>query len=259
MDTQIIFNDETVHPETTTDLILHGNSNVKDVLDNFRAVPMSDFGKKLADAASLAEVCRLIHQNYTFAKDSVDNVEWKIVGNPSIDNDQLHVSNSKYIWRTLKLGAYTFDVDFDINCNDSNKIIFQLFDNTALPTSGYAYGTYRHWYRLLISSDGYLQFKYIYQVSTYNNGYTWGATTQSLTKTFDYKVADAYHITLRFDKSDSTAGLKVNGGSWNWTDANSVPVSNKSWRVYLGYSADALIDNFVLTNDSTVVSKLDFT
>lgn len=259
MDAQIIFNDETVHPETTTDLILHGNSNVKDVLDNFRAVPMSDFGKKLADAPSLAEVCRLMHHNYTFAKDLVDSVEWKIVGNPSVDNDQLHVSNGNYIWRTLKLGAYTFDVDFDISCTDSNKIIFQLYDNITTAAAN----AVRHWYRLLITADGYLQFRYITQSAVTNAGaagnYWWDSAVTKLTKTFDFKTDEPSHITLRFDKSDSTAGVKVNGGSWDWTNASSVPVSNKSWRVYLGNTADALIDNFVLTNDSTVVSNLDFT
>lgn len=258
MNTQIIFNGDILHAETTTDLILHGNSTAKDILDNFNAVPMSAFGQKLAGADSLAEVCRLMHHNYSFAKDIIDEVEWKIVGTPSVDNDKLHVSNGNYIWRSLKLGADTFYIDFDIVCSDSDKIIFQLYDNTASPTSGTAV---RHWYRLIVNSDGNLQFNYLTKSGVYNGGHwAWdSAFTTRLTHDSGFPVSNANHINLCFDKSDSSIGLAVNGGAYSWSDPDTCPVLNKSWRVYLGNTADALIDNFILTNNDVVVSQLDFT
>lgn len=256
MNTQIIFNGDTLHAETTTDLILHGNSTAKDILDNFNAVPMSTFGQKLAGADSLAEVCRLMHHNYSFAKDAVDEVEWKIVGSPSVDNGKLHVSNGNYIWRSLKLGADTFFVDFDIVCSDSNKIIFQLYDNTAVPSTGTAV---RHLYRLLVNSDGNIQFNYITQSGSYHGlTWRWDSAVTRLTHDSGFPVSNANHIVLWFDKTDSSIGVSVNGGSYSWSDPNTCPISNKTWRVYLGNTADALIDNFILTNNDVVVSQLDF-
>ena len=258
MNTQIIFNGDTIHPETDTNIILHGNSTVKDILDNFHPVTMSAFGQKLVNAPSLAEVARLIHHNYSFAKDMIDNVEWKIVGNPSADSTHaktgsaLHTTNNNYIYRTLKLGAYTFYCDFDLFCTDAGKILFQIYDNTAAGS-----GVTRHFYRLFIDEDGYLQFKY--QTQTSDTGtWAWKSIITQLTKTFSFKVDSVKHIWLRFDKEDSSVGVSVDGYNWDWSDPNTVPISNKSWYVYLGVTAEAWIDNFKLTNNDVVVSQLDF-
>ena len=265
MNNRIIFNGETVHPETDTNIILHGDSTVKDILDNFSAVPMSAFGEQLANAASLAEVARLIHQNYSFAKDMIDNVEWKIVGSPSVDNTHaktgtaLHTSNGNYIYRTLKFGADTVVFDFDLFCTDAGKILFQIYDNTATP-SPITTVVYRNWYRLLINSDGCLQFKYLWQ--QHNNvagsGWMWQPVTTKLTKNFSFTVDSVKHIALCFDKSDNSIGVQVDGGNWSWSAENTVPISNKTWYVYLGNTAEAWFDNFTLTNNDVVVSQLDF-
>lgn len=268
MNAQMIYNDETVHPETITDLILHGDSTAKDILDNFQGVPMSEFGQKLATAASFAEVCRLMHHNYTFAKDLTDSVEWNINGAPVKDSTHaaaataLHTSNQNYIWRPLKFGDTNFTVEFDAYCTDlntdPNRNFFRIYDNIAKATAG----AVRHYYILYINDNNQVEFRYLIQNAVTNAGaggsYWWGALVEKAAAYPQKSLNSVKHIKLTCDKSNNRFGVSVDNSSFVYTDSGSTPIANKTWQIWLGGTAEAWIDNFKFTNNSTVVSELDF-
>ena len=122
--------DNLIYPETSADMVKYSDTTLKDAFDNYTPFEMSDFGKSLSRSSSLAEACRKMHINYFFAKDLIDNVVWNVVGAPETVNQKLHATNGNYIWRTLNLGAYDFECDFDLSLGsagsrDSN--IHELF------------------------------------------------------------------------------------------------------------------------------------
>lgn len=266
MNTQIIFNGDTIHTETNTNIILHGNSTVKDKLDNFQPVTMSAFGEQLANAPSLAEVCRLMHHNYTFAKDMVDGVEWKIVGNPSADSTHaatgsaLHTSNGNYIYRVLNLGSASVRVDFDLFCTDAGKILFRIIDQSTAAANGAT----RPDYRFSVNSDGFFTAQYYLQTASQkawpNQGsYEWkNAAVLKSALTLSFKLNSVKSVFLLFNYQDKTLKVGLDGVTVVSSDVNAFPMPNKKYQIRLGNTAEAWIDNFSLTYGSNVFSQLDF-
>ncbi len=264
MNTQIYIEDNLIHPETTTDLIIHNNSNAKDILDK----NTSDFGRKILNAQSFAEVCRLLHHNYTFAKDSIDEVEWTITGAPSADSTHaktgsaLHATNGNYIYRKLNFGGdSSFTVEFDCYCNEANKIFFQIFDNTALPADNVKTAATRRWYRLTTDANGYVGARYVYQISRdYNSSaayqWDWGnAAVTDNTLESNFKLNSVKHIKIEYTHTNQIFKVYVDGSSLGDLDRS---VANKNWLVYLGYTAECWIDNFAMTFNGVDISALDF-
>lgn len=269
MDKQIYVDDKLIHPQTRTDLIIHGNTTAKDILDNASPVVASAFGHKILNAQSFAEVCRLLHHNYTFAEDTVDGVKWTIIGAPSADSTHaatgtaLHATNGNYIYRKLNFGADDFNIEFDLYCDDINKIFFQIFDNTALPATNTPTAARRNWYRLCVDNNGYLNFKYIYQISRdYNSSaayyqWDWGNAAVTSVNISSNKIlaGSITHIKIAYTHTLQRFYIYADG---QFLLDGGVAVASKNWLVYLGYSADCYIDNFSMDFVGVDLSGLDF-
>ena len=244
--------DNLIYPETSADMVKYSDTTLKDAFDNYTPFEMSDFGKGLSRSSSLAELCRKMHINYFFAKDLIDNVVWNIVGAPETENQKLHATNNNYIWRAFTLGAYSSVCEFDLTCADPNKVIFQFFDNVAWVQTA---AVTRHWVRLATDSDGQLCFRYIYQ-SKNNGNVAWNSAVTAQDIPVGYANTQK-HINLTY--------IASNPGEWRIFFNNSTSyqtfnytMATRSWRVYLGYTADCTIDNFSLYYNGDKISELDF-
>ena len=234
-----------IYPETSADMVIYSDTTLKNMFDNYTPFEMSDFGKSLSRSSSLAEACRKMHINYFFAKDLIDNIVWNVTGNPETVNQKLHATNGNYIRRTLNLGAYDMECEFDLTCADTNKTAFQFFDNVAAGANNV-----RHWIKLATDSDGQLCF--IYQNQRY--GSAWGAVVTGANIAVGYANTQK-HIKIVFDKANTFWEIYLNG---SYIDGFTYAMATRNWLIYLGTSADCTIDNFKLTYNSSVISELDF-
>ena len=230
---QIILDDKLILPQSIAENIIYSDTTLKNAFDNYSPITMSNFGKNICKCSSLADVCRLFHINYFFAKDIIDNVVWNITGNPTVDNQKLHSTNGNYIYRPLALGAYDLICEFDLTCSDINKVAFQFLDGFS-PSNG----------NLIIYH--------------YSRSYTYGAWNS------DYKYyanavlgscSNQNHVKITFDKTNNYWQIYL-GGSLRYD--YTAGMSSRNWRVCLGTSADCYIDNFSLTYNSNIISELNF-
>ena len=189
-----------------------------------------------------------MHINYFFAKDLIDNVVWNVVGAPATENQKLHATNGNYIWRAFTLGAYDMQCDFDLFCTDPNKVAFMFFDNVTAPSSGAT--TYRHWVRLMPDSNGQLCCKYQYQKF---GMYQTDSVVTGANLELGYTSSAGTHIKITyFDTGEWRVEFGGGLASFNYT------MATRSWRVYLGNTADCTIDNFKLIYNGDKISELDF-
>lgn len=248
LNSQIFLDDKLILPQSIAENIIYSDTTLKNAFDNYNPITMTNFGKNICKCSSLADVCRLFHLNYFFAKDIIDNVVWNISGNPTVDNQKLHSTANNYIYRTFALGAYDLEINLDLTCSDSDKVIFQIFDNLS-PVNG----AVRHWLRLATDSDGQVYFRYLYQ-TTGTNQY-WSDPVVTAANILLGNCSSQQHIKFGFNKS---------GGYWNaglggyYAYAFDYNMAARNWIVYLGFTADCYIDNFSLSYNSNIISELDF-
>ena len=253
LNSQIFLDDNLILPESIADNIIYSDTTLKNAFDNYNPITMSNFGKNICKCSSLADVCRLFHINYFFAKDIIDNVVWNITGNPTVDNQKLHSTNANYIYRTFALGAYDLEINLDLTCSDSDKVIFQIFDNTTA-TGG---GVYRHRIKLVTDSNGIVYFRYTTQQDYHTGSGVIGWYSENTVK--NISVGDCStkkHIKIFYHKLDNSWSIYLNGSLIQ--DYFTYNMSARSWLVYLGLTADCTFDNFKLTYNSNIISELDF-
>ena len=248
LNSQIFLDDKLILPQSKADNIIYSDTTLKNAFDNYNPITMSNFGKNICKCSSLADVCRLFHLNYFFAKDIADNVVWNIAGNPTVDNQKLHSSNANYIYRTLALGSYDLSCEFDLASSDlGNKIVFQFFDGFS-PSHGSTY--YR--IQLRLNADGELT------LYAFSNSYTYGAWNS------DYKYFANNIVLGKFSSAHVKFSYTKSSNSWSVYLNNSLKSSftlnmpARNWGVYLGLTADCYIDNFSLSYNSNIISELDF-
>lgn len=193
MDSQIFFDNNLIHPETNSDVVIHNNSNLKNFLnglistDNMPAFMQSFLMSQDYIAANQAlHTIPETYFDYAFNK-------WTASGSPTVSGGVCTFAANSFLQSTpgWTLGAADFTVDIRFNTSALNGVLFCEYNTAGSNPNRVAY----------IQTSGKIVWTF------------WDSSgnAHNILSNSSISINSWNHLELSFDSSDNTRRLFING------------------------------------------------